>query len=363
MLERPLTKRSSANQSPADQPSVDQSTTQRKRISWRIAISIVLSLAVLLLAYIRRDKVWAAIGLLDQAQPIGLLVGFALILLSFYSAAHVYDRALRSTGHKLSMLRLWATAIVAILLSQAVPGGGLASYAFLVETFRRRGIALGSAALVASLEAVSYVIAMLIFFMFSVVYLIFHSSADVTSGSLLAGGVALAVIGTAIFVLTRSADMLQYWLITLSGGVMRLLRRPWGAQQVAPLIEELVRARGLVAERWGELILLVLIQLTTLMGHSLAMLVVIWSLGASASFAAVVTAFGVALITSTFNVLPGGGGTVEAVLTLTLSQLGAGDEALAAAVIFRILNFWLLMPIAVVCYRWLMRQRDAVTTE
>ena len=352
MLERPLTERSSAS----------RSTTQRKRIGWRVAFSIILSLAILVLAYVRRDKVWAAISLLDQAQPIGLLVAFALILLSFYSAAHVYDRALRSTGHKLGMLRLWGTAIVAILLSQAVPGGGLASYAFLVETFRRRGVALGSAALVASLEAVSYVIAMLLFFMFSVVYLIFHSSADVTTGSLLAGGVALGVIGTAIFVLTRSADMLQQWLLALGGGGMRLMRRPWGAEQVTPLIEELVRARALVAERWGELILLVLIQLTTLTGHSLAMLVVIWSLGASASFAAVVTAFGVALITSTFNVLPGGGGTVEAVLTLTLSQLGAGDEALAAAVIFRILNFWLLVPISIICYRWLMRHRDDEVT-
>ena len=64
------------------------------------------------------------------------------------------------------------------------------------------------------------------------------------------------------------------------------------------------------------------------------------------------------MITSTFNVLPGGGGTVEAVLALTLSQLGAGDEAIAAAVVFRVLNFWVLIPVAIVCYRWLMRERE-----
>jgi hypothetical protein len=65
-------------------------------------------------------------------------------------------------------------------------------------------------------------------------------------------------------------------------------------------------------------------------------------------------AFGVALITSTFNVLPGGGGTVEAVLVLSLTQLGVEAQAYVAALIFRILNFWMLAPVAAICYRWLM---------
>jgi uncharacterized protein (TIRG00374 family) len=84
------------------------------------------------------------------------------------------------------------------------------------------------------------------------------------------------------------------------------------------------------------------------------MLVVLYSLGVKTSLLVVMTAFGIALITSTFNVLPGGGGTVEAVLVFTLTQFGVGPEAFTASVIFRILNFWLLAPVAAICYRVLM---------
>jgi uncharacterized membrane protein YbhN (UPF0104 family) len=66
-------------------------------------------------------------------------------------------------------------------------------------------------------------------------------------------------------------------------------------------------------------------------------------------------AFGVALITSTFNVLPGGGGTVETVLGAVLLHFGVGAAAVPAAVLFRLLNFWALLPLAIGGYSWLTR--------
>jgi uncharacterized membrane protein YbhN (UPF0104 family) len=104
-------------------------------------------------------------------------------------------------------------------------------------------------------------------------------------------------------------------------------------------------------------VLLVLIQLAALSGHSLAMLLVLHALGASTSFAGVSAAFGIALITSTFNVLPGGGGTVEAALVAVLTQLGVGPAAVPAAIIFRLFNFWLLAPVAAASYHWLMHEQ------
>jgi uncharacterized membrane protein YbhN (UPF0104 family) len=97
-----------------------------------------------------------------------------------------------------------------------------------------------------------------------------------------------------------------------------------------------------------------LIQTTGLMGHSFAMLMVFWSLGVHPSFFIVVAAFGIALITSTFNVLPGGGGTVEAAMVAVLR--GVGVTAVATTIIFRLLNFWLLLPVAAGCYYWLMHE-------
>jgi len=328
---------------------------------WQIVFSALLTIGVLVLAYIKRARIALAITQLREIRPSWLLLALALELLAFFLASQVYYRVLRSLGYRFSRLRLWATALVAIILSQSVPAGGVASYAFLVQTFRRRGVAPGHAALVASLEALSYTGGMLLLFGFGISYLIFHTgfgAAQDNRTSLIAAGVAVGVVGSAVFLLTRDQRVLTRWLLALKRRVAGLLRQNWSDAPIYKLVEELARGRELIVARRGELAVLVLIQLSALTVHSLAMLTVLWGLGADASVFVVLTAFGIALITSTFNILPGGGGTVEAALVLSLTQLGMESEAYVAAVIFRLLNFWLMAPIAALCYRLLTRHAD-----
>jgi uncharacterized protein (TIRG00374 family) len=325
---------------------------------WQIVISVLLSIGVVALAYFKRDRIALALTQLREVRPAWLLLALSLELLAFFLASQIYYRALRSLGYRFSALRLWATALVAIILSQSVPAGGVASYAFMVQTFRRRGVPPGHAALVATLEALSYAGGMLVLFGFGLGYLIVHTGIGATQDnreSLLAAGVALLVIGSAIFVLTRDQAVLLRWLLPIKNGLARLLRQNWSDAPIHRVIDELARGRALIAARRGELALLVLIQLGAMTVHSLALLSVLYGLGGKASLFVVMAAFGIALITSTFNVLPGGGGTVEAVLVLALTQLGVEAEAYVAAVIFRLLNFWLFLPLALIAYRWLTR--------
>ncbi|MFL5804883.1 MAG: YbhN family protein [Roseiflexaceae bacterium] len=324
---------------------------------WQIALSVLLTIGVVVLAYLKRDRIVLALASLREAKLSWLLVALVLELLAFFCASQVYYRILRSLGYHFSALRLWATALVAIILSQSVPAGGVASYAFLVQSFRRRGVPPGHSALVASLEALSYAGAMLLMFGFSLAYMVIRTglaAAEDARTSLIAAGVAVAVIGGAVFLLTRDQELLARWLLAPKNSIARLLRRNWSDAPIHKLVDELARGRALIAARRGELALLVLIQLTALIIHSLTMLVVLHSLGVTTSIFVVLTSFGIALITSTFNVLPGGGGTVEAVLVLSLTQLGVGEQAYVAAVIFRLINFWLFTPVAAICYRWLM---------
>jgi uncharacterized protein (TIRG00374 family) len=327
---------------------------------WQFVLSLLLTIGVLILAYIKRARIWSAVLLLREAQPAWLLLAFVLELAAFFCASQVYYRVIRSLGYRSGALRLWATALVAIVLSQSVPAGGVASYAFLVQSFRRQEIPPGHSALVATLEALSYAGGMLLLFFFSLAYLMLRSSVGAAEEtSLIAAVVAVAVISGVLFALTRDQTVLTRWLLRLKNGIARLLRREWSDAGINKLVDDLARGRELIAARRSELVLLVFIQLGALTIHSLAMLVVLYSLGVTTSLFVVMTSFGIALITSTFNVLPGGGGTVEAVLVLSLTQLGVGDQAIVAAVIFRLLNFWLLLPVAALCYRWLMHGRVA----
>lgn len=329
---------------------------------WQLMISIVLTIGVVILAYINRNKVLSAFALLAHANLIWIVAAICLELTSFFISSRVYAPALHSLGYRFSMLRLWAMTLVAIVLSQSFPAGGVASYAFLVQAFRRKGVTSGHAALLASLEALSYATAMILLFCFSLFFITFKEGLSAAGGpSLIAAVVAFVVIGTAIFVLTRPQESLQSWLLRIKDGVAHLLHREWSDDPINKIVDDLARGRSLITDQPRQMALLVCLQLLALAGHSLTMLSVLHSLGVTTSIFVVMASFGIALMSSTFNVLPGGGGTVETVIAVVLQSLGVSEAAITAAVIFRLLNFWLLTPVAFVFYRWLIHGTEPST--
>ncbi|MBX0326644.1 flippase-like domain-containing protein, partial [Oscillochloris sp. ZM17-4] len=305
---------------------------------WKLITSVLISLTILVFAFLNRAWIIDAFGLLREAKPGWLILAFVLIGLSYLMSSQVFNVVLRSLGYKMSLLRLWAAALVAIVISQSVPAGGVGSYAFLLSNFTRRGISSGEAALLASMETLSYAVSMLLIFSFSLVFLAGRGLAT-GEASYVSAIIGVALISAVAFVLTRRAETLRRWLTGLKNGLARLLGQRWGDGWVDHIVADLARGRALLSSRRRDVALLVIIQLTALSGHSMAMLLVLHSLGVNTSFFVVLAAFGIALITSTFNILPGGGGTVEAALVAVLTQLSVGPAAVPAAVIFRLFNF------------------------
>jgi uncharacterized protein (TIRG00374 family) len=323
---------------------------------WRIATSVIISLLLLVVALLNREWLLQAFEIAYQADMFWLAAAFMTILISYLVTSQVLMVGLRLLGYSMSVLRLWAIALVAIVLSQSVPGGGVGSYAFLVGIFRRHGVPSAQSTLVASLEAISYVCTMLAVFLFSLLYMAAHGLATGRT-SYMAAAAALLIVSGVIFLLTRSRNQIACVLLAVKNALAKVLRRSWTDTWVLRKVNELAHGRELIASRYLEVSGLMLIQLTGLLGHSLAMLMVFWSLGMQISYLVVVSAFSIALVTSTFNVLPGGGGTVEAALVAVLVQLGAGMAAVPVAIIFRLFNFWLLMPVAAGSYYWLMHEK------
>jgi uncharacterized protein (TIRG00374 family) len=323
-----------------------------------MALGLLLTAGILLFAFFNRAWILEALGLARSAKPAWLLLGFVVVLFSFLISSQVFHVALHSLGYRIGMLRLWGVTVVAIITSQLFPAGSVASYAFLLNTFRRRGVSAAETVLIATLEALSYAGAMLIFAIFGVAYLASRTLAADPDGSsllapLLAAGIALLLIGGLLLILTRDQATIARWLLVIHSLLNRVLRRPRNAGWVDLAVAEVGRMRALVAERRSMIVLQIVIQLTALSGHSLGLYLVLYSLGASPRFLTVLAAFGIALLTSTFNVLPGGGGTVEATLVAVMVQLGAGAAAIPAGIVFRLLNFWAMLPIAAICYAWL----------
>jgi uncharacterized protein (TIRG00374 family) len=138
--------------------------------------------------------------------------------------------------------------------------------------------------------------------------------------------------------------------------VNRVFGPVWTIAQVRQVMDEILGSRRMILEQPRRMVTLVALQLTVFTFHSLALVSILSALGLSTSVPAVLAAYGLTLVVSVFTLLPGGGGTVEAALTVALTAQGVPlDAALGAAVLFRLISFWMLLPVGALCYRVLTR--------
>jgi uncharacterized protein (TIRG00374 family) len=330
---------------------------------WKIWVGVAVGGLILFLAYLNRHWLLEAYTLARTLHPGWLLLAFGIIVSSFLVASRVFRIILSVQRFRhIDGIRLWAIALVSIVLSQAIPAGGVWSYAFLVTAFRQRGLSTTQSAVVATMDMLSYGVAMVSIVSFSLIYLAFHNLTT-EEGSLFAAVFALIIVLIIVFIFTRSDQQLKYWGLALKRWVTGILPISWSDKSVLRFVSEITHGREMIRQNPRDVLLTVPLQFIGLCGHSPAMLVILHGLGVDTSFLVVLSSFGIALLTSTFNVLPGGGGTVETAIVAALLQFGVGKAALPAAIIFRLLNFWFIVPIAFGCYYWLMHTPSSPPSE
>ncbi len=306
-------------------------------------------------------KTYEALALIHGARPGWLALAAVAILVGFLCAGQIYGRVLATLGYKAPSIWLSAAAMVTMLLSQALPFGTVASYAFLTTSLRKRGVPTSSVAVIASLELLSWGGAMLILFIYGMIYVLVTTSNSTIARASLSGFATVAMlIGGYLYLGTRSHGTLHAWAMNVKRALERLFGPIWHDSQVQHMVDEITHNRRLMADQPWRVLSLILLQLTIFTLHSLALLAILHGLGVVIGPLATLAAYGLALIVSTYTVLPAGGGTVEAALTVGLSIQGVPLEAaLGATVLFRLFSFWLLLPLGALCYRMLMRDTPA----
>lgn len=333
----------------------------RSRTHWPLIFGLLLMVALAGLIVHSWPMLCEATTLSLTARPTWLALAVLAVVAGYVCAGQIYGGVLHILGYRAPQPWLIAASMVSILISQAIPAGTVASYTFLTASMRRRGISGASVALLASLELCTWIGGMLILFCFGLAYklvTIGGSSADMLTYP--AAATALSVVGGFSFAATRPRATLHRWASLLFGGVGVLLRRRWSEAQIHRIVDEIDANRRLVMERPLQVLRLLLLQVMVFGLHALALLLLLRALGASAPPLAVLAAYGLSLVVSTFTALPGGGGTVEAALALALSVEGVPPEAaIGATILFRLLSFWLLLPLGALFYRLLTAGDDA----
>ena len=339
-----------------------EALAQQPRRRWHLILSGVLSVCVVLIVWFTWPVALEALRLVRTANPWFLAAAVLATLGGYLASSQVFRIGLARSGTHIGVLPLWAMTMTAIVISQLVPAGGIGSYAFFISAFKRRGVSASQAAVLTGLEALSYLAVMILWGSFSICYIVIQA---ISAGQgarnvwalVLAALVAVALLLGAIFVSTRSEARLRMLALAIGRPLLRLVRRPQQPQRIRDLVSGFVRERDVLASDPWRLAGIVAVQVVALAGHSLAIWLVLASLGVFVGPGVPVAAFGTTLILSTFNVLPGGGGTVEAVLVAVLLEFDTGTAAIPAAVLFRLMNYWALLPVAALASSWLLRER------
>lgn len=324
-----------------------------RRIPWSWIIGLVLVVLVVTLAYYNRAELGEAIRLLQTTEPIWVAGAFVMIVLGFVCAGWIYGSVLSILNHNETMIWLIGTALVGILLNQAVPMGSVAAYAFLVAALRNRGFPSSSVAVVAGTELLSWNGAALLMFSAGLLYLSLTADFTATTPIITAVVITLGVATFLGIVTTRPAESVARWLQRLQQWLGKF-GLEWDTKSLELLIEEIAKSRAIFAAQPSKFLRIIVLQMSIFVCHALALTSLLHGMRIPVPFFDVLAAYGMSLIVSLFTVLPGGGGAVEAALSFTLHLQGVPIHgALGSAILFRLLSFWMMLPFGAIFYRLL----------
>ena len=297
--------------------------------AWFVGLLLISGLIVVVTHY---SEIEHLVQLLQQAEPLWLILALVFQSFTYFSVAEVWHQALRVGGLPYPFLSLVPLGVAKLFSDQAVPSGGMSGTAFFVAALRRRGISTHLCMATMLVSLVAYYAAYFIVAITSILLLWFYHKINVwiISVTFVFCLVAVAIPVGALVLRHIGKKGLPAWLLRIPG-----LKDLLHAFSDAPV--ELVRNP-------------VLIMIATLLHGSIFILdsatlwVMLQAVGQHVSFWVALPSFVLASIVATLGPIPLGLGTFETTCVAMLGVLGIPIEAaLTATLLLRGFTLWIPM--------------------
>jgi putative heme transporter len=281
-----------------------------------------------------------AAGYLRRASWAWTAAAVLAEVLSYASFTQLQRVLLASGGLKTRLLPIAALTLAGNAINTTIPGGGAFATIFAYRQFRRRGAdeTLTTWTLVAYVSLAAITLALL-----AVVGLLVAGGDGPVGGlwPLIAGLIAGPVLAVVVLLRPRT-------LLAAGRPPLRWLRKATGRPRAAPeailgrLVERLLAVTPSLKD-W-------VTGLGWAMGNWLAdcscLVLATQAVGAPIPWRGVLVAYGAAQVAANLPITPGGLGVVEGSLTVALVAYGGSTAgSVAAVLLYRIISFWLLLPI------------------
>lgn len=335
----------------SDEPSTLTSLSPKsvaRHARWLVWLVGSAACATLILVVTHLSEEKEMLRLLQQIEPIWLLLALALQSCTYLAQGFIWRAAAAAAGHRLPMAKAFEMSLAMLFINQALPSGGISGMALISGAVARIGMpraVVVSAVLVdVSMYYLSYAACMA-----TALAIAMHH--DILPGWLLAlmGGFVAVGLGITWLVLTLARNR--------PGRPLSRLRRFGPAAKILDWVDE-ARPASTQQPR---------VQLQAFACHVAIFLLdaaTLWvaarSLGASPGMEAVFASFMVSTLFRTLGVMPGGLGTFETASVMTLKSIGLPlSVGLSATLLFRGLSFWLPMLPGLACSRRMLKHPSA----
>jgi uncharacterized protein (TIRG00374 family) len=294
-------------------------------------------------------ELFQVFGTLRLGALLGALIFSAI---SYLSIAWSFSALLRITHHQVGFLRLASITLISTTFNFVVSTAGLSSLAVRLFLFKKEKIPLSIMAPISVAQSMLTNVVLALVCLSGLLYL--------ESREGFQGGVAKILIWTAMGLLMGLVSMTAVvffhpvarrkvfgWVVRLWHGLeRRFLGHHRKEQSIQTALANVEKSIRLLHQGWKPL------------GYGLFWVSMDWfftALTLGACFRAVgvdlspgylLVGFALAFLSTTLNLLPGGLGVMEGLLTLTYSHFGIPPEkAMAAALLFRLTYF--LIPLGI----------------
>lgn len=315
--------------------------------SLRWAMWIAVPAATATVAYRNLDVIRDSMAVIATARWPWLALGLVAVACLYVCRAMVYRTPLAVLGYRFPRRFLWETAVIASALQQLFPSGGLSGYAFLTWALHRRGVPSGQAPLIALIDTLSYALVTALLVLGSLASLAAVGILDrqvLTMG--LGPGLVILALGVWLYVLQRTRERLERHALAIQRRLASLVHARWSEASLRHFLDEYDRGKALIAERPGRFLGMLAWQIAAVGCDAATLYCTFAALGIFPGARTVLLGFVVALTAGTVISAPAGGGSFEVVLSAFFAGHGVPDgHAVAGALLFRVLSFW--VPLAV----------------
>jgi uncharacterized protein (TIRG00374 family) len=287
-----------------------------------------------------------ALHLLGDVQPGWLVAGVVLEAAAILAYAEL-TRTILPAGSRPSLRRMTAITLSTLGLSHVVPGGTAVGSSMGYRLLTATGVRGTDAAFAIATQGIgSAVVLNLLLWIGLVVSIPIRGINPLYGTAAVLGALLLAAVGGAVVLLTK--------------GEQRLASVVCRAANRLPFLEgeAVARILGRVAERLRELAadprLLARAGTWALLNWLLdaaSLWVFLAAFGHRVGIDGLIVSYGLANVLAAIPITPGGLGVIEGVLSATLVGFGTPRGiALLGVVSYRLLNFWLPIPLGALAY-------------